>query len=191
MINGIPASGKTTAVNYLEKNFSQIYVLRFGSLIFQYKKKKFPQLKYEDLRKKSSSLIGFDDIKTIDNIVIEVTKKHRSSSHVLIESHGVTREDFGFRVTPYTHINQIHKLKLHAIVFISCKPTIVYDRINKNAKGRKPISQNEVVQNIRLQECLSMIYSTQAGCPLYVIDNSGSKSSFQKQIDLLFNKLLI
>ena len=190
LITGIPASGKTTATKYISKRYSSFKVLKYGEVLFEHKKKEYPKLTYEGLREKSASIISSNDIKIADELIISKAKSLSSIQNVIIESHGVTRENFGFRITPYKKVSTIQSLNLDAIIYISSTPSEILNRMNLKADGRKNSTLEQINQNLRLQENLALNYAVLTGSPFYSIENNESIKGFQDKVHTIINQIL-
>ena len=95
----------------------------------------------------------------------------RATNDVVIDSHAVTREDYGFRAVPYS-ASQLQSLKLDAVVVLRCDPEMLIARVALDPGGRRGLSP-ELAREIQiLQESLSLQYAVVCGCPIFIIDTT-------------------
>lgn len=172
-LTGHPASGKTTLVKRLTESFSRVRGFVYSELLAAHlsEKSKNP-LSQSKLRERSANIVTPGDIKFVDNYLIGEVKKARRSRHVLIDSHAVTKEDYGFRVTAFSVpiLKALNPTKIY-VLFTDSKT--VMSRIKTNPKGRPDISRFEADFHCFTQAALAVVYGVQVGIPVYFCDNSG------------------
>ena len=190
LLTGVPSSGKTTATEYIKANFTKAKVIRYGEFLFKIKKKEYPNLTYKQMRSLSASIIRKEDIAKIDSLILSIVNNNKEKHDIIIESHGVTKEKYGFRVTPYRSFKKLNNLGVDTVVYISSDTRSILKRMRSSSNGRKRVSQIQIQQNLRLQENLALAYSVLTGSTFFVIENNGSEVSFKKKIDLVFNQIL-
>ena len=93
-LTGGPASGKTSLGKMLQKMVEPLRVFHYSALLTEYiNKKRSLALEERNLRADSAKIIMVDDVRTVDDDLIHSVQGLRKSSHVLIDSHAVTKED--------------------------------------------------------------------------------------------------
>lgn len=189
LITGFPGAGKTTVVNHLQKIVLNAIVVRYGEVILEVLRRKDKTLTYDKMKKNASGLIDETVVAKADRLVLRRAPKLKQKGSLLMESHAVTKEDFGIKLTPPQNSAFISKINFDAIVFIYCSPKVLLKRIQNNPGQRLTPSLNEIRVGTQLQQGLSLNYSILAKCPLYVVDNSKGEDALQTQLTQIFAKL--
>lgn len=171
LLTGAPATGKSSLADSLIGMIPNLEKISFGQLLFQEKKKIIPSLTYEQLREQSATLITSDDVATLDKKLIEWVNNSRASRHIVIDSHAVTKEVYGFRVTPFNY-SQVIELNLDAVISLYCEPQVIHQRFYENQKGRIMPTNFEMLMHGQLQDGIASLYGVLSGCPIYHIDSS-------------------
>lgn len=169
-LTGAPATGKSTLTENLRKRLPE-------SIIFTYSKELLAWVKgrpglnttQDDLRRESSNIITREDIEMVDRQLLDLAKSCRGCQNLVIDSHPVTIEKFGFRVTPFSK-NQFKQLSPDVIVCLYAKAEIIADRISKNAAGRPLPTLSEIALHTQLQCQVANIYAIETGASLYFLD---------------------
>lgn len=172
-LTGVPASGKTSLATRLEERIKPLIRLDYGQTILEHKQRLLKNMKYDDLRKKSSSIIYIEDVRKLDTSLIEKVNKLRTTTNILIDSHATTKEEYGFRMIPFT-MDILTKLKLDAVIALHSSFENIEKRIATKPQGRPLITIDEFNQHLFLQDSLAVLYGVVCNCPIYVVDNSSS-----------------
>jgi len=88
---------------------------------------------------------------------------------MVIDSHPVTIEEFGFRVTPFTK-KQLIQLMPDIIICLYARADVLCDRIKKDAAGRPLPSLSEIDLHTQLQCQVAGMYAFEVGASLYYLD---------------------
>lgn len=169
LLTGAPATGKSTLGRELRTKIPGLIVFDYGELLRQRKAASGATISYEELRSRSAAVIHATDVKSTDEMLIEKVAESRAQSHVIIDSHAVTRETFGFRAVPFSH-DQLTRLKLDGVLVLRCSIEVMLERIAKAPEGRQGISSSLATEHQLLQECVGMTYGITCGCPVYILD---------------------
>lgn len=173
-LTGAPATGKSTLTDNLRKHLPK-------ALIFTYSKELLAWVKphpgsnttQDDLRRESSSIITREDVEKVDRQLLDLANSCRGRQNLVIDSHPVTIEKFGFRVTPFAK-NQLKQLAPDVVVCLYAKAEIIADRISKNAAGRPLPTYSEIDLHTQLQCQMASIYALETGASLYFLDAAHS-----------------
>jgi adenylate kinase len=135
-----------------------------------------------ELREKSSRVVTRDDVMAVDAKLIDEINATRSAHDILIDSHPVTKESYGFRVTPFS-ADQIRAFSPDAIICLYASPDILHQRIAMNPDGRPLPSIFELEMHAHVQAALATQYSISVGRSCYLIDSGVSP---QELVDVVW-----
>jgi adenylate kinase len=171
LLTGAPGTGKSTLRRSLESCITGLQHFDYGELLLRRKEQEGVVLHYEELREQSSSVISSKDVSDTDEWVATEISRLRTTCDVIIDSHALTREDYGFRAIPYS-ARQLDTIKFDAIIALRCDPEILIARIATDPGGRRGLTV-ELAREIQiLQEALCLHYAVASGCTAFVIDTS-------------------
>jgi adenylate kinase len=171
LLTGAPGTGKSTLRRGLAERVSGLHAFDYGSLLLLRKQREGAELSYEQLREKSAEIISSEDVHSTDDAVVAEITRLRSRSDIIIDSHALTRELFGFRAIPFSG-QHLRQLDLSCILIIRCDPDILVARTNKAPEGRRSLTV-ELAREIQiLQAALGLSYASTCGCPLFMIDST-------------------
>lgn len=185
-LTGPPASGKSSLAKRLTEASINCKAFVYSEMLAQHVTKRSKvSVSQRSLRSKSSSVVGVSDIAAVDEELIGAVKLARLKSHVVIDSHAVTKETFGFRVTPFS-VSQLVMLAPTCIATLVTNPSAVIKRILKHSKGRPQVDEFEAGFHCALQSSLSLMYGWHLGIPMYFFDSSESTdSAFVKLMEMM------
>lgn len=106
---------------------------------------------------------------------------NRASCHIVIDSHAVTKERYGFRVTPFS-IELLQEVRPTLICMLYTEPSVVMDRIRSNNQGRPTVTAFEAAFHCELQASVALIYGINLGLPVYLLDSSKSADSLTAEV---------
>ena len=168
-----PSGGKTTLVERVRHCNPNICGFVYSKLLADYiSKKGGNRLTQTALRSKSAVIVTPEDIKAVDSNLIESVRATRKKRHVLIDSHAVTKEKYGYRVTAFS-VPVLRALNPTKICVLFTDSDTVIKRIKNDAKGRPQISNFEADFHCFTQAALAVVYGVQVGVPVYFFDSSG------------------
>lgn len=176
MLTGASATGKSTLSNALEQAVPTLQSISYGKLLFSLKKQEYPNLTYEELRSKSAQIVTPKDIANLDNEMLVWLAENRKKSHIIIDSHSVTAETYGFRITPYG-LEQVARLKFDAVVSLYCSFRTMQARIEGKSRGRPLLDESQFNKHITLQDSIANMYGIISNCPIYHIDTANEVST--------------
>ena len=170
-LTGIPGVGKTSVTQAIKSIDSRIEIIRYSDVLKSYYKTVYNQeYTTQQLREGSSKIISAEDIKCLDNHVVQMIKRSKAE-HIIIESHAVTVEEFGYRATPFSkHI--LTATNPDSIVVLYADPVLLQQRISMNPQGRREQTINDIVYEQNIQAMLALAYSFFIGAKTYFIDTN-------------------
>ena len=171
LLTGAPATGKSTLRKRLVAMLPDLIGFDYGALLLEKKADEGNALSYEMLRNQSSAVISPSDVYAMDEKVIEEVTRLRVTSNLILDSHAVTRETYGFRAKTYS-LAQLTRLRLDAVLVLRCDPDLVVERISRDGQGRRAVSIELAREHQLLQESVGITYATACGCAFFVLDTS-------------------
>jgi adenylate kinase len=184
-LTGAPASGKTTTVDLLTQSGKQIEVWSYSDRLKTYLAQNRQQASHVEMREQSSTLITSDDIAAVDEQLIAFISERRGRTNIIIDSHPVTKESYGFRVTAFS-IEQLQRLAPDEIwmTFASADDTV--KRIEADRQGRQPIDAEAAAMHTHLQAAVATTYGILCSRPVYIFD---SGLDVQVRVDKMISRL--
>jgi adenylate kinase len=184
LLTGPPGVGKSTLRRNLGNTFSNLKCFDYGSLLLEAKARRQQILEYEEMREKSSEVVGHSDVINLDRELIDSVQQARTSFHCLIDSHAVTKESYGYRAVPFSS-EQLGQLKLDAVIVLHASPETLADRVNNDRQGRPTIDPYIAMQHQILQDCYAITYSVISHCRFYALNtDAGEKPTLEAAINL-------
>jgi adenylate kinase len=171
LLTGAPASGKSTLAANLQSHIQPLKVISFSDLIMAQKRSIYPNLSHDELRTLSAKLVSPQDVFSLDSVIAENLVAWLNGTNVIIDSHAVTHETYGVRITAFNR-NTLERMNLSAVVVLYCPPKELLRRIKQQSGGRQinTITQADRIQ--QLQVSLAQMYGILCGCPVFVVDSS-------------------
>ncbi len=103
-LTGPPASGKSTLVAVLEERVQPLKAFVYSKVLADYlSQKSVNRYSQDNLREMSARVITPDDIEIVDTQLLDFVADNINKSHIVIDSHAVTKEKYGFRVMTHFH----------------------------------------------------------------------------------------
>ncbi len=187
-LTGPPASGKSTLSRELQKRLPDLLIFEYGAqLTERLSRQSSTPLLQTDLRQQSSAIATAEDIVALDRELLEFVAMHRSTKPIVIDSHAVTKEEYGFRITAYS-LDEIKRLAPTIIVCLYTSPAITVQRIESDAGGRRSVTEWEAGFHTALQASVAIDYATAVGAPVYLFDGTKSTADLADGIQRLLQK---
>ena len=171
-LTGAPAAGKSSLTRRLSELVPSLSVFEYGAELTKFVNdvRHTKEIEQVHLREQSSQLITPEDVKAVDQLLIQYVRQKRSTSHVIIDSHAVTKETYGYRVTAYS-FDEFALLEPTQIWVLYTAPEVTLARIKNDAQGRPKITLEEARLHTHLQATVAVTYGMRMGIPVYFYDS--------------------
>lgn len=181
-LTGAPATGKSTLTKNLSKAINPLkvfsYSRRLADLISQ---RSTSNISENNLREQSAKIVTIEDIEAIDNELLDFVKEERLKSHIIIDSHAVTKESYGFRVTPFS-MQILSDINPTLILVLYTESSVVRKRVKTNHQGRPLVSLFEAGFHTNLQSTVALIYAINLGIQIYFYDSNKPERELVQEI---------
>ena len=131
-LTGVSGSGKTTLLDRVCSLESRIYPISYSASIREYiKGKKEMDVSLNELRLRSDEIVSAGMISDIDNrIATEVVMRSEAGYHVVLDSHAVSFEKYGFRVLSFTQ-KVLRAIDFDFYISMVAPAEVIYERIHE------------------------------------------------------------
>lgn len=169
-ITGAPAVGKSTLCSRLTQLPGVEHFAYSAKLRDHLNARLSLSLSESDIRASSARLVTPEDVASVDHALKrDVARIRERGGHLLIDSHPVTKEDYGFRVTPFSTAD-LADLEIDRFLCLYASPDVLERRIRADPKGRPLPSAFELATHVQLQAAVVAQYAVLTGKHCYLID---------------------
>lgn len=182
-LTGSPASGKTTIAERLAEREDGLVHFRFGRVLTELIQQNY-QVTQEGLRQATSHVSTPDIVDQVNERAIATCEQSRDTNSVVIDTHAVTTEATGFRITPLSVV-QMMRLNPDILVCLTAQPRIRAARVKAAALGRPSLTEEQLRTQALLQESLVVSYSAATGTPAYFMRNETDEDLRSIEAELL------
>lgn len=170
-LTGAPAAGKSTASAMLAETLPEILLFEYGAeLTNLVRTKGATAISQDDLREWSSLFVTPEDVQALVDHLLEVVDVNRSSKNIIIDSHPVIKEGYGFRATTFSK-DQICELRPSEIWVLYADPEVTVERIRAvPAGGRPEVTLEQARMHTAMQSSVALTYGVLVGAPVYFFD---------------------
>lgn len=184
-LTGAPASGKTTLAHALLDAVRPLELFEYGARLTESLTSRHRNLLQEDVRARSASIVTTEDVRAVDLELQDFVDSNRRSSHIVIDSHAVTKEAFGFRLVPFSQA-KLAALAPTLIIVLVADGTTTLSRIAANSGGRPMVTEWEAAFHTTLQASVASAYSSALGIPAYFLDGTQPLAKLVERVARLF-----
>lgn len=170
-LTGAPATGKSTLCRSVEQLASNVVILSYSQMLREHLRSRDVLLEGEDIRRESATVVTPDDVEQVDTKLLRRVRDDRHTKTIIIDSHPVTKETFGFRVTPFKH-DHLLELSPDKIFCLYAAPEVLSQRIRDAPDGRPLPKDFELATHIQSQIGVAVSYATALGRCCYLLDSS-------------------
>jgi len=169
-LTGAPATGKSTLTRNLNNKEPDTVIFTYSKELADWISQKRETLSsQEDLRRESAAIITREDVNQVDQQLLDLVKTKRDTTNIVIDSHPVTIEKYGFRITPFSK-EQLAGIKPDVIVCLYAEATVISERIKKDAAGRPLPTSSQLDFHMNLQAQVASQYALDIGASLYFLN---------------------
>ena len=181
-VTGAPASGKSTTLRMIKEAVPKVTIWEYGARLTDFLRERGIELADQDeLRTKSSRLAIAQSINDLDDRLLEFVEEHRLVSPVLIDSHPVTLEHHGFRVTAFS-LDRLRTLAADEIWCLYTAPEVAVARIADDPRGRPLVDVETARMHTTLQASVAATYGIAVGCPVYMFDTDREQAGLVAEL---------
>ena len=180
-LTGVPASGKSTITNAISHIEPSIQIIRYSDEIRRfYAQSKREHFTTSQLRAASSKIISHSDISNIDQYVLEKIQSS-SANYIVLESHALTAESYGFRATPFS-IQMLKLIAPNLIVCLYSETDLIFERIKDNPQGRLLQSAEDIQVGQLLQMSLALQYGILTNAETHFVNTQQDSQVVARQL---------
>lgn len=144
-LTGAPATGKSTTASELRSRYQELRTFAWGEEARAHVSRRTGRdISLEEFRASPASLLTPEDVRVLDERLIVWTSECRKTAPVLIDTHAVTREVYGFRTTPFSD-DQWKRLRVTHMFALYASPRVVQLRLEGDPAGR--LASSVITQN--------------------------------------------
>ncbi|SKA31685.1 ATP-binding protein [Consotaella salsifontis] len=174
-VTGAPAAGKSSTLRKLAEDVPALKVWEYGARLTEHLRERSADVENQaDLRSQSASIVKPSDVAEVDQILLYFVELHRTDYNILIDSHPETKEEYGYRITPFS-LDQFTRLAPDEIWLFYVSPDETRRRISLDAAGRPLVTEEEARMHTALQSSVAATYGMAIGRPVYLFDTAGSQ----------------
>lgn len=181
-LTGAPATGKSTLCSQLAKLPNVRHFAYSERLRDHINARTDETLDETDIRRLSAQAVTPADVEAVDQALILETELVRAAGgYLLIDSHPVTKEDYGFRVTPF-RVENLLALRPDKLIGLYASPTVLARRIRDDAQGRPMPNEFELALHVQLQASVLAQYAVLTGKYCQLVDADRGREDVLKDV---------
>lgn len=182
-LTGAPAAGKSSTLKKLQAAEPSIFRFEYGAELTKFIQERGVVLTdQEELRARSAQVVRPEDIEALDDILLDHVDRLRGERPVIIDSHPVTKERYGFRITTFA-LDKVQRLQPDEIWVLYAAPSVMLERISRAPGGRPMVTEEEARMHTYTQVSVAAYYGIITGAPVYLFDTNQDQA-------LIVSKLL-
>lgn len=186
-LTGAPASGKSTTIQQLKGEIPRLQVWGYSEQLAEHLKRRLPELRGPDeLRERSSTIVRSEDIEAVDRALVGFVAEHRATQNIIVDSHAVTKENYGFRITAFS-LELFSQLAPDEIWVFYASPSTIVERINADPGGRPSITEEDARFHTSLQASVAATYGMSIGGAVHLFNTDVDRGEL---VDRLKGRLL-
>lgn len=185
-LTGAPAAGKSSTTRLLAERVPGLLIWEYGARLTAHVMARSGDVSSQaDLRARSAGVVTPQDVDEVDDALIAFVAENRGTSPVLIDSHPVTKEAYGYRITPFS-LERFAQLAPDEMWVLYASPEETRRRIGADSGGRPMVSDEEARTHTALQASVAATYGMSLGRPVYLFDTAAPRDEL---VDRLVERL--
>jgi len=172
-VTGAPATGKSTLCRNLVHQGPGIEAFCYSERLRDHVSLHTGAVLDEaGIRNLSARVVTARHVAEVDELLRQKVEEAKMlTTHLLIDSHPVTKEDYGFRVTPFSS-ERLCCLGIDSFICLFAAPDVLAERIRSDAAGRPLPTDFELSVHVELQAAVVAQYSVLTGKVCHLVDSS-------------------
>jgi adenylate kinase len=172
-LTGAPATGKSTLCRNLKVAVPSIAVFSYSEELRNHVRARMRLgiLTSDEIRGQSAQLVTRADVAEVDARLLQFVAQQRGERPILIDSHPVTKEAFGFRIAPFTS-SELSALAPDVILCLYLDSAEVAVRIKVAPMGRPLPTPFELDLHNHLQANIAVQYGLLLNRPVYLLNSA-------------------
>jgi adenylate kinase len=181
-VTGAPAAGKSSTLRLLAEVVPEILVWEYGARLTEFLQDKSSEIKTQSqVRTNSAKVVTPADVAELDEHLLAFVDQNRGRQPVIVDSHPVTKERYGYRITAFS-LAQIQRLAPDEIWVFIASPTETRRRIESDAAGRPQVSEEDARFHTALQASVAATYGVLSNAAVYVFETAGPRENLIEQL---------
>lgn len=169
-LTGAPAAGKSSLGRALVTRLDPCQHIEYGAELTK-KVQVGTGFTQAELRAAPSRFVSPAAVAQLDEELMERVTQSRGQQHIVFDSHAVTRERYGFRITGFAP-SALLRLAPTMVLLLHLRPDLAMSRVRRGAEGRLEVSEHEAATHGMLQAQVAVHYALFASVPLHVLDGA-------------------
>ena len=170
LITGAPGVGKTTTARNLAVMYGdRVETVSFGRLIYDRVTARTP-MSYQEFRSAAASIVTAADLLAAsDALAAHAAMPRHSGRWLVVESHAVAREEFGWQANPDPP-GTLARYSYDILVYLDAPADVILGRVRSDPGGRLSRGLRDITVLSAMQMAIAVSYAAGLGIPLNVID---------------------
>ena len=156
-LTGAPAAGKSTTAHLVKQRIPEVKLWEYGAELTRYVADRLAISDQTELRRLSGNIVTPEDVASVDRELLQFIELNRGIAPIIVDSHPVTKENYGFRITAFSG-DQIKALDPDEIWVLFTSPAVAVDRISSAPAGRPLIDLEQARFHTNLQASVAATY---------------------------------
>lgn len=171
-LTGAPATGKSTLCRQLVAEVSDLKLFSYGAELRDLvNRRAASSMTATGIREKSAEVVRPEDVRELDDRLVAWVTDQRARHPIVIDSHPVTKEVYGFRVTAFS-AEQVRLLTPDVVICLYAAPEELERRIRADPQGRPLPSLHELSLHNQAQVDVAVQYGVLLGRTSYLVDSA-------------------
>lgn len=181
-LTGAPASGKSSTTRALAELVENLLVWEYGARLTAHVMVRNADVASQtDLRARSADVVTPKDVDDVDSALLAFVTENRGHHSIIIDSHPVTKEASGYRITPFS-LERFAQLAPDEIWVLYASPDETRKRIGADDGGRPMVTEEEARTHTALQASVAATYGMSLGRPVYMFDTAAPRAELVERL---------